>query len=123
NEEEEQANNNNQPPPGDNANVGVDNNNVNIPVQPKNKKARLAEKITIDIKRISPPKFGRTTLGDGAENFLNKMEKYFAIRIFSEETKAIWRAYQLSHEASSWWDNRKAELNIDESNITCDQFK
>ncbi|KAH9296593.1 hypothetical protein KI387_040181, partial [Taxus chinensis] len=123
NEEEEEADNNNQPPPGDNANVGVDNNNVNIPVHPENKKARLATELTNDIKRISPPKFDGTTLGDGAENWLSEMEKYFAIRNFSEETKVIWGAYQLSHEASSWWDNRKEELNIDEANITWDQFK
>ncbi|KAH9323978.1 hypothetical protein KI387_043919 [Taxus chinensis] len=68
NEEEEEANNNNQPPPRDNANVGVDNNNVNIPMEPENKKARLATELTNDIKRISPPKFDGTTLGDGAEN-------------------------------------------------------
>ncbi|KAH9310464.1 hypothetical protein KI387_025499, partial [Taxus chinensis] len=86
NEEEEEDDNNNQPPLGDNANVGVDNNNVNIHVQPENKKARLAE-LTNDIKRISPPKFDGTTLGDGDENWLSEMEKYFTIRNFSEEIK------------------------------------
>ncbi|KAH9308261.1 hypothetical protein KI387_036172, partial [Taxus chinensis] len=75
--------------------------------QPENKKERLAVELTNDIKRISPPKFDGTTLGDGAENWLNEMEKYFAIRNFSEETKAIWGAYHLSHEASSWWDSYK----------------
>ncbi|KAH9287500.1 hypothetical protein KI387_031617, partial [Taxus chinensis] len=84
---------------------GVDNNNVNIPVQPENKKPRLAAELTNDIKRISPPKYDGTTLGDGDNNWLIEMEKYFVIRNFSEETKAIWGAYQLSHEASSWWDN------------------
>ncbi|KAH9311697.1 hypothetical protein KI387_026732, partial [Taxus chinensis] len=129
-EEEEDVGNNNQPPPMENANIanlGVDNNNVananaNTPDQSENKKARLAAELTNDIKMISPPKFDGTTLGDGAENWLSEME-YFAIRNFSEETKAIWGAYQLSHEASSWWDSRKAELNIDEKNITWDQFK
>ncbi|KAH9297236.1 hypothetical protein KI387_028918, partial [Taxus chinensis] len=105
NEEDEEADNNNQPPPEDNPNMGVDVNAVNAPVQPENKKARLAAELTNDIKRISPPKYDGTTLGDGAENWLSEMEKYFAIRNFSEETKAIWGAYQLSHEASSWWDS------------------
>ncbi|KAH9329713.1 hypothetical protein KI387_001821, partial [Taxus chinensis] len=123
NEEEEEADNNNQPSPGENANVGVDNNNVNIHVQPENKKARLVVELTNDIKRISPPKFDGTTLGDGAKKWLRKMEKYFEIRNFSEETKEIWGAYQISHEASSCWDSRKFELKIDESNITWDQFK
>ncbi|KAH9308622.1 hypothetical protein KI387_036533, partial [Taxus chinensis] len=101
NEEEEEAGNNNQPSLGDTANVGVDNNNVNIHVDPKNKKVRLAAELTNDIKMISPPKFDGTTLGDGAKNWLSEMEKYFVIRNFSEETKAIWGAYHLSHEASS----------------------
>ncbi|KAH9292052.1 hypothetical protein KI387_042767, partial [Taxus chinensis] len=125
-EEEEEADINDQPPPVDNTNggnPGVDNSNVNAPNHPENKRARLAAELTNDIKRISPPKFDGTTLGDGAENWLSEMEKYFAIRNFSEETKAIWGAYQLSHEASSWWDNRKVELNIVESDITWDQFK
>ncbi|KAH9308670.1 hypothetical protein KI387_036581, partial [Taxus chinensis] len=90
---------------------------------PENKKATLVAELTNDIKRISPPKFYGTTLGDGAENWLNKMEKYFAIRNFFEETKVIWGAYQLSQEASLWWDSHKDELKIDESNITWDQFK
>ncbi|KAH9293368.1 hypothetical protein KI387_041430, partial [Taxus chinensis] len=123
NEEDDEAGNNNQLPPEDNPDMGVGNNTGNVPVQPENKKARLVAELTNDIKRISPPKYDGTTLGDGAENWLSKMEKYFAIRNFSEETKAIWGAYQLSHEASSWWDSRKAELNIDETNITWDQFK
>ncbi|KAH9290942.1 hypothetical protein KI387_035059, partial [Taxus chinensis] len=125
-EEEEEANINDQPPPVDNTNggnPGVDNNNVNAPNHPENKRARLAAELTNDIKRISPPKFDGTTLGDRAENWLSEMEKYFTIRNFSEETKEIWGAYQLSHEASSWWDNRKVELNIVESDITWDQFK
>ncbi|KAH9308553.1 hypothetical protein KI387_036464 [Taxus chinensis] len=68
NEEEEDDDNNNQPPPGDNANIGVDNNNVNRLVQHKNKQARMAAELTNDIKMISPPKFDGTTLGDGVEN-------------------------------------------------------
>ncbi|KAH9287465.1 hypothetical protein KI387_031582, partial [Taxus chinensis] len=62
NEEEENAGNNNQPSLEDNTNLGVDNNNVNIPDQSKNKKARMAAELTNDIKRISPPKFDGTTL-------------------------------------------------------------
>ncbi|KAH9300063.1 hypothetical protein KI387_011646, partial [Taxus chinensis] len=123
NEEEEDAGNNNQSPPKGNANLGVDNNNVNILDQPENKKARLTAKLTNDIKRISPPNFDGTTLGDEAENWLSKMEKYFTIRNFSKVTNVIWGAYQLSHEASSWWDNHKDELIIDETNIIWDQFK
>ena len=125
-EEGNEAEINDQLPPVDNingGNPGVDDNNVIAPNPPENKRARLAAELTNDIKRISPPKFDGTTLGDGAENWLSEMEKYFAIRNFSEETKAIWGAYQLSHEASSWWDNRKVELNIVESDITWDQFK
>ncbi|KAH9328995.1 hypothetical protein KI387_001103, partial [Taxus chinensis] len=87
NDEEEDDGNNNQPPPENNTNLGVDNNNVNIPDQLENKKARLAAELTNDIKRISPPKFDGTTLGDGAENWLIEIEKYFVIRNFSEETK------------------------------------
>ncbi|KAH9315732.1 hypothetical protein KI387_024359, partial [Taxus chinensis] len=87
NEEEEEADNNNQPPPGDNANVVFDNNNVNIHVQPENKKARLTIELTNDITRTSPPKFDGTTLGDVAEKWLSEMEKYFSIQNFSEETK------------------------------------
>ncbi|KAH9294576.1 hypothetical protein KI387_038164, partial [Taxus chinensis] len=109
-EEEDEFDVNDQPPPMDNinrGNLGVDNNNVIAPNPPENKRARLAVENTNDIKRISPPKFDGTTLRDGAENWLSEMEKYFAIRNFSEETKVIWGSYQLSHEASSWWDNRK----------------
>ncbi|KAH9312187.1 hypothetical protein KI387_027222, partial [Taxus chinensis] len=72
-EEEEEADINDQPPPVDNingGNPGVDNNNVIAPNHPKNKRARLEAELTNDIKRISPPKFDGTTLGDGAENWL-----------------------------------------------------
>ncbi|KAH9297019.1 hypothetical protein KI387_028701, partial [Taxus chinensis] len=68
NEEDEEADNNNQQPPEGNPDMGVDVNAVNAPVQPENKKARLAAELTNDIKRISPPKYDGTTLGDGAEN-------------------------------------------------------
>ncbi|KAH9331895.1 hypothetical protein KI387_004003, partial [Taxus chinensis] len=74
NEEEEEDGNNNWPPPEDNPDMGVGNNNGNVPAQLENKKARLAVELTNDIKRISPPKFDGTTLGDGAENWLNEME-------------------------------------------------
>ncbi|KAH9312022.1 hypothetical protein KI387_027057, partial [Taxus chinensis] len=83
----------NQSPLVDNANLGnlcVDNNNLKLPDHPKNKKARVVTELTNDIKRISPPNFYGTTLGDGAENWISEMEKFFAIRNFSEETKAIW---------------------------------
>ncbi|KAH9308800.1 hypothetical protein KI387_036711, partial [Taxus chinensis] len=70
NEEEKDADNNNQPPPGDNTNIGVDNNNVNIPNHSENKNARLVAELTNDIKRMSPPKFDGTTLGDEAKNWL-----------------------------------------------------
>ncbi|KAH9306724.1 hypothetical protein KI387_011128, partial [Taxus chinensis] len=79
-EEEEDADINDQPPPVDNTNggnLGVDNRNVNVPNQPKNKRARLAAELTNDMKIISPPNFDGTTLGDGAENWLSEMEKYF----------------------------------------------
>ncbi|KAH9296504.1 hypothetical protein KI387_040092, partial [Taxus chinensis] len=39
NEEDDEAGNNNQPPPEDNPDMGVGNNNGNVPVQPENKKA------------------------------------------------------------------------------------
>ena len=68
NEEDEEADNNNHQPPEDNPNMGVDVNAGNTPVQPENKKARLVAELTNDIKRISPPKYDGTTLGDGAEN-------------------------------------------------------
>ncbi|KAH9294535.1 hypothetical protein KI387_040261, partial [Taxus chinensis] len=123
NEEDDEAGNNNQLPPKGNPNMGVDNNTGNAPVQLENKKARLAAELTNDIKRLSPPKYDGTTLGDGAENWLSEMQKYFAIRNLSKERKAIWGAYQLSHEASLWWDSHKTTLNIDETNITWDQFK
>ncbi|KAH9300162.1 hypothetical protein KI387_011745, partial [Taxus chinensis] len=54
NEEDEEADNNNQQPPEDNPEMAVDVNAVNAPVQPENKKARLAAELTNDIKRISP---------------------------------------------------------------------
>ncbi|KAH9301884.1 hypothetical protein KI387_013467 [Taxus chinensis] len=72
NEEKEDASNNNQPTLEDNANLGVYNNNVNIPDQPEKKKARLEVERTNDIKRISLPKFDGTTLGDGAKNFIRR---------------------------------------------------
>ncbi|KAH9321403.1 hypothetical protein KI387_016042, partial [Taxus chinensis] len=86
NEEEEDVGNKNQPPLADNVNLGnlgVDNNNVNMPNQPENKNARLKAELTNDINRISPPKFYGTTLANGPENYLNKMD-YFAIRNFLE---------------------------------------
>ncbi|KAH9308611.1 hypothetical protein KI387_036522, partial [Taxus chinensis] len=81
-EEEEDDGNKNKPPHVDNANIGnlgVDNNNAakadaNAHNQPGNKKERLATKLTNDIKRIIPTKFDGTTLRDGAENWLSKME-------------------------------------------------
>ncbi|KAH9313372.1 hypothetical protein KI387_028407, partial [Taxus chinensis] len=94
-EEEDNADDNNKLPPRNNINSrnpGGDKNNnatnanVNAPNQPENKKARLADELTNDIKRIIPQNFDGTTLGDG-ENWLKKME-YFAIRNISEETKA-----------------------------------
>ncbi|KAH9294174.1 hypothetical protein KI387_040620, partial [Taxus chinensis] len=89
--EEEDSGNNNQSQLVDNTNVGnlgIDNNNTaHAPDHPENKKERLAAKLTNDYKRISPPKFDCTTLGDGAENWLSEMEKYFKIRNFLEETK------------------------------------
>ncbi|KAH9322535.1 hypothetical protein KI387_017174, partial [Taxus chinensis] len=109
-EEEEDVDNENQSPPMENTNggnLGVDNSNVNIPNQSENKKAILVVELTNDIKRIIPPKLDGTTLGDEAKNWLSEMEKYFAIRYFLDETKAIYGAYQLSNKASSWWDNRK----------------
>ncbi|KAH9304430.1 hypothetical protein KI387_008834, partial [Taxus chinensis] len=74
NEEDEEASNDNQLPPEDNPNMGVGNNTGNVPVQPENKNARLVVELTNDIKRISPPKYDGTTLGDGTENWLSEME-------------------------------------------------
>ncbi|KAH9306991.1 hypothetical protein KI387_011395, partial [Taxus chinensis] len=74
NEEDDEAGNNNQQPPEDNPDMGVDINAGNAPVQPENKKARLAAELTNDIKRISPPKYDGTTLGDGTENWLSERE-------------------------------------------------
>lgn len=35
------------------------------------------------------------------------MEKYFKLRNMSNETKAVWPAYQLTGEVATWWDNEK----------------
>ncbi|KAH9311711.1 hypothetical protein KI387_026746, partial [Taxus chinensis] len=87
-------------------NINV-NMNVNKVKKLENKRTSLVAELSNDIKRINPPKFDGIALGDGDEKFLSEMEKYFSIRNFLEETKAVWGAYQLSNEASSWWDNWK----------------
>ncbi|XP_057870685.2 uncharacterized protein LOC131077250 [Cryptomeria japonica] len=50
------------------------------------------------------------------------MEKYFEIRDYTENMKFVWGAYQLTGEAISWWENKKAELGLRSNNITWSKF-
>ncbi|XP_059068640.1 uncharacterized protein LOC131859116 [Cryptomeria japonica] len=50
------------------------------------------------------------------------MEKYFEIRDYTENMKAVWGAYQLTGEAAGWWENKKTELGPRSDNITWSKF-
>ncbi|XP_059064910.1 uncharacterized protein LOC131856961 [Cryptomeria japonica] len=89
--------------------------------QPDNR-ARIEEEMAKDLKRIAPPKFDGKTIGGGAEAWVIEMEKYFGLRNMSNETKAVWVAYQLSGEAATWWDNEKSERKLQPRDITWELF-
>lgn len=55
--------------------------------------ARIEEELAKDLKRIAPPKFDGKNIGDGAEEWVIEMEKYFGLHNMSNETKAVWAAY------------------------------
>ncbi|KAH9315123.1 hypothetical protein KI387_023750, partial [Taxus chinensis] len=64
-----------------------ENQNVNKVDPPENKRACLEAELSNGIKMIISPKFYGTTLGDGANNWLSEMEKYFVVRNFLEESQ------------------------------------
>lgn len=50
------------------------------------------------------------------------MEKYFQLRNLFDENRAIWVAYQLSGEATTWWDNERTYSNFPPRELTWDIF-
>lgn len=87
-----------------------------------NRKENNILELSKDLKKITPPKFDGRQIGEGAENWLNEMEKYFELRDFSETTKALWGSYQLIGEAASWWTNTKEQNGYSRETGTWDQF-
>ncbi|XP_059073184.1 uncharacterized protein LOC131874001 [Cryptomeria japonica] len=85
-------------------------------------RGRISEELGKDLKKVTPPKFDGKTIGDSAEAWIIEMEKYFLLRDLSDETKAIWAAYQLSGEATTWWDNERAQHNFQPGELTWNLF-
>lgn len=56
--------------------------------------------------------------GDVVEAWLTSVEKYFEIRDYIDNMKAIWEAYQLTREAFNWWENKKVELGLRLASVT-----
>lgn len=103
------------PPEGDNP-----EQNIMDVITPRRENPIL--ELTKDLKKITPPNFDGKQLGEGAENWLNEMEKYFELRHFGETTKALWGSYQLVGEAASWWTNVKEQNKYTKEDITWKQF-
>ncbi|XP_059066263.1 uncharacterized protein LOC131857594 [Cryptomeria japonica] len=84
-------------------------------------RARIEGELAKDLKRIAPLKFDGKTIGDGAEALVIDME-YFELRNMSNETKAVWVAYQLTGEVATWWDNEKSKKKLQPGDITWELF-
>ncbi|XP_057856841.1 uncharacterized protein LOC131066159 [Cryptomeria japonica] len=85
-------------------------------------RAKIEGELAKDLKRIAPPKFDGKTIGDAVEAWVIEMEKYFEFRNMSNETKAVWAAYQLTGEVATWWDNEKYDRKLQPSDITWELF-
>ncbi|XP_057835020.1 uncharacterized protein LOC131045453 [Cryptomeria japonica] len=85
-------------------------------------RARIEEELAKDLKRIAPPTFNGNTIDDGVEAWVIEMGKYFELHNMSNETKAVWVAYQLTGEPATWWDNEKSKKKLQPGDITWEIF-
>jgi hypothetical protein len=83
---------------------------------------QIAEELSKDLKKVTPPTFDGKTIGDNAEAWIISMEKYFHVRNLSGQSRALWGAFQLIGEAATWWNNEMAEKKLRPGQISWDDF-
>jgi hypothetical protein len=77
-----------------------------------------------DLRKLKPPSFDaeREREYDVEAWFLGLM-RYFQFHYYSSNIEAIIHTYHLHGKFSMWWDQLKQVEHINESRITCRQFK
>lgn len=89
------------PPPRVETEVSKHNKTSSPKRSEKQKKQEIVADLSVDIKKIKPPKFFSSKSTEEAEAWLTKMEQYFEIRNFSEISKEIWGIYHFTKEAAT----------------------
>ena len=97
-------------------------NKTPSPKQSEKQKKEIVADLSIDIKKIKPPKFSGSESGEEAEAWLTEMELYYEIKNFFETSKVVQGIYHFTGEATILWGNTKVEQNIKTTEITWEKF-
>ena len=64
-------------------------------------RVQIAEDLSRDLKKVTPPTFNGKTTGEEAEAWIATMEKYFHVHNFTGKSRAVWTTFQLVGEAAT----------------------
>ena len=56
-------------------------------------RVQIAEDLSKDLKKVTPPTFNGKALGEEAEAWITMMEKYFHVRNFTRKSRAMWATF------------------------------
>jgi len=74
-------------------------------------------------QRNNPPTFKGGYNPEGAQNWIQEIEKIFRVMACPVDKKVLFGTYTLVEEAEYWWENTRQRLEVEGQAITWEAFK